>query len=116
LPKNGVVNFKQDKAEAHVLRDGALHDASVSNAALAVNFDQNHFSTSLDVSSRQLANGTEHLRATGSLDASNGLLRGNLTGSNMAVMGKVGDQAATAGYLFSQDATGVVGAVSLQAQ
>lgn len=116
LPKSGVINFREDQAEAHVLRGGTLHDAGVQNAMLAVNFDQNHFSTSLDVSSNQLANGTEHLRATGTLNASQGILRSSVTGSNMNVSGKVADGASHAAYLFDQESTGIVGAISWQAQ
>ncbi len=116
LPKSGVINFRVDQAEAHVLRGGTLHDAGVQNAMLAVNFDHNHFSTSLDVSSNQLANGTEHLRATGTLNPSQGILRSSVTGSNMNVSGKVADGASHAGYLFDQESTGIVGAISWQAQ
>lgn len=116
LPKAGVVNFRQDKAEAHVFTGGALNDASVSNSALAVNFDQNHFTTSMDVSSSSLARGTEHLRATGTLDTTTGSLRSTLTGSNMTVAGKVADGASHAAYIFNQDSTGIVGAINWAAQ
>lgn len=116
LPKSGVINFRVDQAEAHVLRGSTLHDATVQNAGLAVNFDQNHFSTSLDVSSHQLTNGTEHLRATGALNSSQGILRSGVTGSNMNVSGKIADGASHAAYLFDQESTGIVGAISWQAQ
>jgi hypothetical protein len=113
LPKSGVVNFKQDKAEAHLLQGGALYDARVSNPALAINFDQNNFTTSLDVSSTQLISGTEHLRATGTLDANTGTLRSSgAADSNMTISGDVSDAASHAAYLFNQDKTGIVGAIS----
>lgn len=116
LPKTGVVNFRQDKAEAHVLSGNALNNASVSNSALAINFDQNQFATSMDVSSSSLVRGTEHLRATGTLDTSTGSLRSSQAGSNMTVAGKVADSASHAAYIFNQDSTGIVGAINWAAQ
>lgn len=112
LPKTGEVSFKMDKAEAHVLKGGNLHDASVSNPALTVNFDQNSFKTSLDVNSNALANGSEHLNANGALDPTTGALRSGIIDSNMTVIGKVANEASHAAYLFNQESTGIVGAAS----
>ncbi|MEB4592465.1 FecR family protein [Candidatus Thiothrix sp. Deng01] len=112
LPKTGEISFKLDKAEAHVLTGKVLQDASVSNPALTVNFDQNSFKTSLDVSSSALANGTEHLKANGTLNPNTGMLREGIVDTNMTVYGEVADGASHAGYLFNQESTGIVGAAS----
>lgn len=116
LPNSGVVNFRADGAEAHIVRGDSLREASVSNPALAIDFGTNRFNTRLDVSSSYLPNGTERLYASGTLDKQTGTLRDSLLDSNMSVSGRVADGASHAAYLFNQDNSGIVGAVRWAAE
>lgn len=116
LPNTGVVNFRVDGAEAHIMRGESLREASVSNPALAIDFGTNRFNTRLDVNSSYLPNGTERLYASGTLDKQTGTLRNSLLDSNMSVSGRVADGASHAAYLFNQDNTGIVGAVRWAAE
>lgn len=54
LPEAGRVSFELNSYEAYVQRGSALEEASISNAALVVDFEQSGFATRLDLHAESL--------------------------------------------------------------
>ncbi len=109
LPKSGKVTFALDKGEAGILAGDRLVSASISNASLEANFDNNRFKTGLTVNSDVLKNGAVALQAEGGLSPGSGVFRSDSVASNMNVSGAFSDNADHAGYEFSDPANNIVG-------
>ena len=114
LPKTGSLSFALDKSVAAVRVGDTLKTAQVVDPTLAVNFDNNSFTTQLTVKSDALAGGSANLNAAGSVTGSN--FASNADASNMVVAGALSNDGRQAGYVFDQAATGIVGATTWQAQ
>lgn len=102
MPAQGVVGFRLDAAEAHVLQGGRLAAAQVLDGTFAVDFRQRSFDTTLLVDH---AGAREDLRAQGAVQAS-GLFASNPDSSNMNVLGALARDASEAAYLFEKPLPG----------
>jgi hypothetical protein len=103
LPPGGEVQFQLARSEAYIREGNQLNPAGISNAALAMNFDQRRFATNLTVQSATL-NAPLNLHAEGAIRPW-GIFVDDRAASNMRVEGAIAPQATQAGYLFMHEMT-----------
>lgn len=116
LPPSGTVSFKLNAGEAVIVRDNEqLLPASIRNARLEANFDQNRFATGLTVDASTLPDGSVDLVADGQLQRDTGRFYSTL-GSTMSVSGALSDNADHAAYHFTDRINNVEGVTTWSRQ
>ncbi|MBY4676823.1 FecR family protein [Marinobacterium arenosum] len=103
LPDQGRFAFNLNDYEAVYQNGSHIESASVNNAALEVDFNQNRFAMQMGVDAPSLST-TESLRSYGSL-SDQGLLQSESGLSNTRASGFIGENALDAGLLFEKELT-----------